>query len=171
MLTNQERFDPTKYNDESIVKESDFVQKQVDQKVPNFREYNIQKSELTDETSFVQVGQSTTKTFYGKNDSSMLSQASSWDVFPTKQNPFTKYKFTSVEINLNKTLNVINRETYSLLDWLGDCGGLFDALLIIGELFMGPFTSYVLTNNLIAGIVRKSTYPRSEEISSRKRRF
>ena len=62
----------------------------------------------------------------------MLPEQSAWDKFPTDDNPNGLYKFTSIHIDLEKTLIKINRETYSLLDWLGDCGGLFDGLLIIG---------------------------------------
>jgi len=38
-----------------------------------------------------------------------------------------------MEIILHPDKLVVNRQTYSLLDWLGDMGGLFDALKIIVE--------------------------------------
>lgn len=46
----------------------------------------------------------------------------------------------SVELNLNKDLKQIDRQTYSLLDWLGDCGGLLDALVLIGDLLIGSYS-------------------------------
>jgi hypothetical protein len=42
------------------------------------------------------------------------------------------YKFTGVEIWLNHDLNFHNRESYNLLDFFGDIGGLFDTLFLIG---------------------------------------
>ena len=65
---------------------------------------------------------------------------SSWSSFPTTDNPNTLYKYASVEINLNKNLRQTNRQTYSLLDLLGDCGGLIDILFFLGELFINPIS-------------------------------
>ena len=39
-----------------------------------------------------------------------------------------KYKFTSIDLILSSDIIVHERETYSILEWLGDIGGLFDAL-------------------------------------------
>ena len=47
---------------------------------------------------------------------------------------------------------VIERKTYSLLEWLGDCGGLFDALRIIGMLIMWPFTSFKIKSLLLSKV-------------------
>ena len=43
-------------------------------------------------------------------------------------------------------LDVINwnRQTYSLLDWLGDLGGLLDILLHIGHVLVLPIASFNL---------------------------
>ena len=67
------------------------------------------------------------------------SITSSWDKFPTESNPKSLYKFFSMELISSLNLKQINRQTYSILDWMGDCGGLFDALLIIGQIFVQPF--------------------------------
>ena len=72
---------------------------------------------------------------------------SSWNKFPTDENEETrknKYKFYSFEIELSKDLHQVNRQTYSILDWLGDCGGLLDALFTIGELLAGPFSIHAI---------------------------
>jgi len=50
-----------------------------------------------------------------------------------------RYKVTGIEILQNYDIIRINRETYSLLQLLGDIGGLYDALF-----FMGVF---LLTNS------------------------
>ena len=44
---------------------------------------------------------------------------------------------------------VIERQTYSLLDWLGDLGGLFDALYFLGFICAGPVTAIALNSLLV----------------------
>ena len=53
---------------------------------------------------------------------------------------------------------VINRHTYHILEWLGDIGGLADALKYIGAFFAGPIATYALESNVLASlfIFRKS---------------
>ena len=90
----------------------------------------------------------------------MLPQFSAWDTYPTDENRnqdshLSKYKFTSVELVINKDLYQISRQTYGLLDWLGDCGGLFDALLLIGEIMVTPFATYALNSSLVSKLVRE----------------
>ena len=76
------------------------------------------------------------------------------------------YKFASLEINLNRDLIVINRQTYSLLDFLGDCGGLLDALKLLGELFANPVALYMFRTkiaSLIVHILPSATSDRNEK--------
>ena len=42
------------------------------------------------------------------------------------------------------------RQTYGALDFLGDLGGLFDALKLLCEAFVGPFASFALRVALMA---------------------
>ena len=64
------------------------------------------------------------------------------------------YKFVSVELNLDKQRLVIMRETYDVLSFLGDVGGLTDCLLLIGKIILKPFTSYSLQTFLLSGLFR-----------------
>ena len=36
----------------------------------------------------------------------------------------------------------MNRETYDLLSWLGDLGGLMDALRYAAEFLLAPYAAY-----------------------------
>ena len=92
---------------------------------------------MSDETELVQFGFST-DTLFNSYDDNITPQYSAWNKFPTEQDPHSLYKYASVEINLNKDLHMINRQTYSLLDWLGDCGGLLEALFFISDMFFAP---------------------------------
>lgn len=47
-----------------------------------------------------------------------------------------------------------SRQTYSLLDWLGDLGGLHDALLILCRLLIDPVSSFALQMTLLTTFFR-----------------
>ena len=84
----------------------------------------------------------------------MLVEQSAWDRFPTEQNPYGLYKFTSIHISLSQSKIKTNRESYATLDWLGDIGGLVDALFILGRFIVEPFAVYALNSRLTSTIVR-----------------
>ena len=56
---------------------------------------------------------------------------------------------------------MITRETYDFLTWLGDIGGLTDALFYIGLFILKPYTIYNLQRILLSGLFRM--LPRTEE--------
>ena len=47
-----------------------------------------------------------------------------------------------------------NRQTYSLLDWLGDLGGLLDVLLHMGRIMVFPVSSFTLKKLLMSSFFR-----------------
>ena len=76
--------------------------------------------------------------------------ASSWTIYPTEENPYTRFKFTSFEISISADKLVVNRQTYSLLDWLGDLGGLFEALCRVCQWILAPVSSFALKATLLS---------------------
>ena len=42
-----------------------------------------------------------------------------------------------------------NRSTYSLLDWMGDLGGLFDALMTLCSLLVAPLANFSMKMTLM----------------------
>ena len=52
------------------------------------------------------------------------------------------YKYVSIEMTINLNRMNWSRQTYSFLDWLGDLGGLFDALYYFFYLLLLPFSSF-----------------------------
>ena len=52
-----------------------------------------------------------------------------------------------------------------MLDWLGDLGGLLDALLVIGAAFVAPFASYSLKATLLTALFR---YRKADDASNQK---
>ena len=49
------------------------------------------------------------KTFYNHKDEFFRLQDSAWDKFPTDKEPFNKYKYVSMDMQLIKNLKQINR--------------------------------------------------------------
>ena len=54
-----------------------------------------------------------------------------------------------MEIKMSLDLLTWMRQTYSLLDWLGDLGGLFDALWYIVSLIVRPASAFALQKTLL----------------------
>ena len=71
--------------------------------------------------------------------------------WPTKDEEGKKnrYKYTSVYLNLSQDQRLIERQTYSFLDLLGDVGGLYDALKLIGGSFIHPIANFTLGVTLL----------------------
>ena len=48
------------------------------------------------------------------------------------------------------------RTTYSILDWLGDIGGLFDGLVLGAQVLLTPITAFALRRELLSEIFLKT---------------
>ena len=55
-------------------------------------------------------------------------------------------------IYVNLDMHVTERQTYDFLEWLGDIGGLFDALRYIGMIMIEPYAAYHLKVGLLTSI-------------------
>lgn len=67
--------------------------------------------------------------------------ASSWND-DLVDNPNGSYKFSSFSFTVHPQMKMTNRQTYGLLDWLGDIGGLIDALFYLVKFLLRPFLSF-----------------------------
>ena len=84
----------------------------------------------------MQWGQSDDSSFYKQEFLGL--EPSSWNVFPTEENPLGRFKYISFDIYFSQDLTIWNRQTYSFLDYLGDLGGLYDAIYFICWAFARP---------------------------------
>ena len=75
---------------------------------------------------------------------------SSFNRWPTREEPDNRYKISSVVITLDQNIYKIERSTYSSLEWLGDIGGLYDAMRLIGQLIVSPVALFSLKAELIS---------------------
>ena len=53
-------------------------------------------------------------------------------------------------------MTLIERQTYSILDWLGDIGGLREALIVIGRNFVAPIAAFAMQGKLFYSFYRKN---------------
>ena len=49
-----------------------------------------------------------------------------------------------MDLAINPDVNKIRRKTDSLLDWLGDWGGLLDSLYFIVDILLSPLSAYMM---------------------------
>ena len=81
--------------------------------------------------------------------------ASTYNIWPKKDGSEGFYKFSSILIMLGQDLEVTERSTYSLLELLGDIGGLFDSLRILGEFIVAPVAAVALKIQLLTSLFHR----------------
>ena len=69
---------------------------------------------------------------------------SSFNQWPTEEQPDYKYKFSSLVVWLDQEVTQIERSTYNVLEWLGDIGGLYDAMKLVGQAIVYPVAMFAL---------------------------
>ena len=126
---------------------------QADEYRPNWLTSKIQKKALEDEVEYLQYG-NINSDYYNNFMIDSNVRPSAWSKFPTQDNPNGKYKFTSLEITYSQDQLTFNRQTYSILEWLGDLGGLFGSLSTIGAILVAPLSSFALNTELMTKIFR-----------------
>ena len=75
--------------------------------------------------------------------------------FPSDKDPEGKFKFSSLVMLISLDMQITDRATYGFLEWLGDVGGLFDALKYFGILIVAPFARFNLKTELLSSIFNK----------------
>ena len=128
------------------------INQQFDEFKPSFIKGEIHKNILEDETNLIQLGYAEETSYIDYH--LKLPEASAWNVFPTKENPNARYKFISVEFSFSYDQTLVQRQSYSLLDWMGDMGGLADAFYILGKLLIFPISSFALKSQQMSSIFR-----------------
>jgi len=69
-------------------------------------------------------------------------------------------------LELSQGRKSIERQTYSLLEWLGDIGGLYDAVHIVGGTLVGGLATLAMrTRLLVLGFRRLARSPSSSTTS------
>ena len=96
---------------------------------------------VEDEVAFFQIGQQEDEKFevfqIGKEFASELIH------WPTKEKK-SIFRFNGIYLELGQEQIKIERQTYSMLEWVGDIGGLFDGMRILAQILIAPISSYAL---------------------------
>ena len=59
-----------------------------------------------------------------------------------------------MNFNLVQNIKYTTRQTYDILSWLGDCGGLKDGFFGLGQIIMSAFSAYRLKTLLLSTLFR-----------------
>ena len=70
---------------------------------------------------------------------------SAWNDYPTVENPKGLYQYGRVIVSRSTDLIIHNRETYGLLEWVGDIGGVLEGLSLIVTPITAPFAAIALS--------------------------
>ena len=79
--------------------------------------------------------------------------------YPTRENPDGMYKFAGFAIWMSLDSEITERETYGLLEWLGDIGGLIDALRYLVGFLLTPLAAYSLKVELLNSVSKSKEQP------------
>ena len=88
---------------------------------------------------------------------------SSWNVYPTREKPDGLFKYGSIEVNMSQDLITWNRQTYSMLDFIGDLGGLFDGLKYACAIIIAPFSTFSLRSLLLTTLFKHRPHDYEKE--------
>lgn len=73
-----------------------------------------------------------------------------------------------MDVRFNLDQFVVTRVTYNLLEWLGDLGGLNDALFVIGGIIVSPFIDFGVANSILNSLYMVK--PRAPTVRKLRRR-
>ena len=59
-----------------------------------------------------------------------------------------------MDISISPDVPKIRRKTDSLLDWLGDWGGLLDSLHFLVDILVNPLSAYIMKSKLALLLVK-----------------
>jgi hypothetical protein len=139
------RFESTNYGEHSIVNES-YAHATLfkPDEGPVWQIHTLQENRLEDESELINFGVPEESTF--------ISVLEPDELKPSRMNKFPEnYKFISFNIHVSWQRLVIGRETYGLLDFFGDVGGLFDFFCQVGKLVFSRTASLKMYTIIATG--------------------
>ena len=145
MYYNDEILITDSFGNESIKRFSKIMNTQINEEKPSYFSFDLQTTHLEDETDLVQFG-NTDEIYFNspllKRDGDFFIKDSSFKHYPTY------YAFFFMSVNVSPDVPKVRRKTDSLLDWLGDWGGLLDSLYFIADILLSPLSAYMMKSKL-----------------------
>ena len=132
-----------------IVEESAAFWASFNKEFPNLAQGTVRLQSLVDQIDFLQVGQEDEYEFWELE----LGQpkVSTWNIFPER------YKICGVQIVLSHDLDVYSRQSYDLLGYLGEIGGIVEFFMLFGVLMIGWFNKFNSNSYLVSMLYTQST--------------
>ena len=96
---------------------------------------HLKRQEIEDETDLVQFGQIDNLKYYHMENQELLLSSHTDDLI---KDPNGVRKITSVDIMIDPMKQMTIRQTYGLLDYFGDIGGLIDFLYYFFAFILHP---------------------------------
>ena len=118
---------------------------------PSYFWSHLKRQEVEDETDLVQFGQIDNLEYqHLENQEPLLS---SW-TDDLSENPNGLFKFTSADIIIDPMKQVTVRQTYGLLDYFGDIGGLIDFLYYFVAFILYPLWQFIYSSHMLTSLFR-----------------
>ena len=150
---NSHMFNEDTYQDEKIIEHKSMIDSVFSVSYNAvWTESWVEQNELIDEIDLFQIGQQTTFEF--TSITTGVQRSTKFNVWPTKDDPKV-YKFNGFWIELRQYRTTIERQTYNVLEWVGDIGGLYDGLIIIARQLVSPFAAFALNSQLLSHVFKK----------------
>ena len=131
-----------------IKKHSVLRRMQVDETRPNWISTTVSKNLLIDASGYLHYGLNDETEF--QTISFDAERPSSDNAWPFNAQSDSIYKFSSIALSFGQDRTLIERQTYGILDWLADCGGLLFALAVLAYIVVTPFANYKLKAELLS---------------------
>ena len=131
---NELKFDQNGYGEDRVIKQSIETSFRTLEDSANFMQVAINKNIVIDQDGLLQLTPANLDQFYSYEFLEIQqSSARSWN---------NRFKFMGFNFEMGQQTKVIERQTYSLLDLLGDVGGLFDGLRYIVGYILAPALAF-----------------------------
>jgi len=126
---NQQRFNASEFRENPVksVREISYIK--IPKNSPSNSFLSVRTNKVTTQDSFLSVGQNTISEEFFE-----INKIRTEEVTPLGRKTYSQMTFL-----IDYDIMVINRSIYSALDWLGDVGGLADALTILLEVGLSLF--------------------------------
>ena len=142
---NQQKFNATEFHDNPVSSFREFSYTKIQKNNPGNSFFAIRKNKVTTQDSFLSIGQNTISEEIIEIKKIRTEEA-------TSSGRKTYFQMT---LNIDYDILITERSIYSALDWLGDVGGLADALLILLQVILALFYSEQFRFHLLQSLFEK----------------
>ena len=101
MYSNNEVFEAAEFGSKATRRESSIEKHFISDKTPSYFHQYVQSNVLYDNSDYINFGSAQETSYFNAYLDLNIIQ-SSWNTFPTKENPMSKFKFASFYVEKNQ---------------------------------------------------------------------